>query len=128
MKTTIAVTMLTSLAQAAYLPILRPITVRNTQPNNTTNIYPGHNTLLVPEAARKYDTAAYRVYITFLVFGIVMAIVVVPIACSNDTMHWYRAMRAKKGIQQRKVDVEAATRKMREMTQQPDRAYLRPEQ
>ena len=107
--------------------ILPPIVVRDMLGNSTMSMSAGLNATQVDrEAARDYNTAEYRVYIALLVFGIVIAVLVLPVAGSMDILRWYRWMRKKKAIKQRKIDVEIATAKIREMTQ-PESAYLRPE-
>ncbi|KAF2628959.1 hypothetical protein BU25DRAFT_465994 [Macroventuria anomochaeta] len=127
METTIVLTMFATLAQAGLLPFLPSIEVRDMLQNSTANVYAGQNTTQVdPESMRDYNTTEYRVYIAFLVSGIVMAVAILPVSCSPDILYWYRRKREDKQVRQRKADVEMATAKMRAMAQ-PDMVYLRPE-
>lgn len=127
MATTLLLTMFATFAQAHLTPLLPPITVRDTLQNSTINISAGRNTTY-PGAVptRNYNTAAYKVYIAFMVFGTVAAALMLPIVCSPDILHWYRQMKQKKATKQRKEDVAEVTARMRE-TAQPQEVHLRPE-
>lgn len=127
MQLALMISALATHSRARYIAILPPVVMRNTLQNSTMNTSAGQNsTLLDDQPIRNYDTTDYRVYIGFLVFGVVMAVLLLPIACSYDILNWYRSKRESKKIQQRKVDVEWAKVKMCEMTQ-PAAAYVRPE-
>lgn len=127
MATTILLTMFATFAQAHLTPLLPPITVRDTLQNSTINVSAGRNTTYPgAESTRNYNTAAYKVYIAFMVFGTVAAALMLPIVCSPDILHWWRQMRQEKAVKRRKEEVAEATARMREMTQ-PQEVHLRPE-
>jgi hypothetical protein len=127
MQLALIVSVLATLSRARYIPILPPVVVRDILQNSAMNNSAGQNlTLSDDKPIRNYDTTKYRVYIGFLVFGVVMAVLLLPIVCNYDILKWYRNKREGKKIQQRKVHVEWAKAKMHEMTQ-PAAAYVRPE-
>ena len=95
--------------------------------NSTINASTGQNSAMINDKpSRNYNTTSYKVYIGFMVFGAIAAVFFLLFACSFDAWKWYRGMGKGKEIKQRKVDVEWAKAKMREMTK-PPAAYVRPE-
>lgn len=101
--------------------------VRDVLQSSTVDASAGRNTTLPHGGStRDYDTVGYRVYIAFLVFGIVMAVLYLPLVFSSSVLCWYHRRRENKMARQRGVEVEVATAKMREMLR-PDAVYLRSE-
>ena len=127
MQEAIIFVMLAAFAQARYTPILPPMPVHKMLQNSTINASAGQNsTMINDKPSRNYNTTSYKVYIGFMVFGAIAAVFFLLFACSFDAWKWYRGMGKGKEIKQRKVDVEWAKAKMREMTK-PPAAYVRPE-
>jgi hypothetical protein len=134
MFTTILLALFTTVARASLTPLLPPIVVRDGLHNSTihANISAAHNeTYTGAESIRNYDTAAYKVYIAFLVFGTVSATLMLPVIYSPNAIHWWRQSKHQKALKQRKGDVAEATARVREMRESipppPPDAYLRPE-
>lgn len=137
MATTIILPLFATFAQARLMPPLPPIVVRdgleavyNTIAN--ASISAGRNTTYPgAEMARNYDTAAYKLYIAFMVFGTVSAALLLPVAYSPHVIYWWRQKKHQKSIQQRKKNIAEATMRMREMHEStpppPPKAYVRPE-
>lgn len=136
MAITILLTLFATLAQARLTPLLPPIVVRDGLHNTTVNanISAGHNTTYsgtVP--TRNYDTAAYKIYIAFMVFGTVSAALILPLVYSPNAIQWWRQKKHEKSVKRRKEEVSPATVRMREMRVNtppppaPAEAYLRPE-
>lgn len=91
------------------------------------NTSAGRNTTLIDDKpARDYSTVEYRAYVAFLVLGIVLAVVFLPLVLSRDIGRLYRERKDSKKVKQRNFDVEMAHSKMRAMTE-PAVAYLCPE-
>ncbi|KAJ4363842.1 hypothetical protein N0V95_000911 [Ascochyta clinopodiicola] len=127
MPTAIALAMLTTLAQAGLVQILPPILRRDAFQNSTVNVSAGRNATLVNDKPMQdYNTVEYRAYIAFLVLGIVLAVLFLPVVLSRSIMGWRFKEQEKKKVQQRNVDVGTATAQMRAMTQ-PEVVHLRPE-
>ncbi|KAJ4988436.1 hypothetical protein SVAN01_06053 [Stagonosporopsis vannaccii] len=133
MHSTLTLIIFAALTEAGSIPLLPPIlpplSIRETLQNNTGVALFGQNpTQFNPRSDANYkDTVAWRVYIAFLVLGILTAVVMPPIVCSPDILYHYRSMRAKKQTEKRKNDVEVATAKIREVLQHPKSAHLRAE-
>lgn len=130
MQTTLVLFAFVTLVHAGIIPSFSPkpppLTAREAPDNVTLTTLLGVNlTLPNLELGFHYnDTVAWRVYIAFLVLGIIMAVLLSIFAVSPDMLNWYRYMQTRKEVNQRKVDVEVATAKMREMLQQPESAHL----
>lgn len=124
MNTATTLIMFAAFAQAGLVPMLPSLEVRYPLHNSTIDALDNCNSTKVShEPTRRYDTAGWRVYIAFLVLGILVALLTLPVVCSPDLMRWYRSIRGRRNVEERTVDVEFATAKMQEMAQ-PDDVYL----
>ncbi|KAF2998996.1 hypothetical protein E8E13_007757 [Curvularia kusanoi] len=123
----LAFTALITLAQARVFHPLPPIQVRDTAHNSTTP-YPAGGNSTLSHTVPSYDhSTAWRVYIGFLVFGILTAILVPLVATSPDTMSWYRGMRGLKKAKKIGYDVEFASAVKMSQMKRPEGAHMRPE-
>ncbi len=121
-----ALIMFATLAQAIFIP-MPPIQIRDTLHNSTVSSSVDQSTQVDSESTFNHSTAAWRMYIAFLVLGILAAIIMFPAVCSADVLTLCRSRRKQEVFKQHKVDVELAALKMREMLQEPEGAYLRNE-
>ncbi|KAF9693367.1 hypothetical protein EKO04_008757 [Ascochyta lentis] len=127
MQIVIFLASLTTLAQAGVVSILSPIRGRDGTQNSTSTVSAGRDaTLLNDKPMRDYNTVEYRAYIAFLVLGIVVAVLFLPVVLSRSIVLWRCKQKEKKKIQQRNVDVNMATAQMHAMTH-PEDVYLRSE-
>lgn len=135
MQSTLIFVTFAALAQAGLVPLLPPflppLSVRDAPRNSTITMAApfGLNSTqsnLGPDV-HYLDTVAWKVYIAFLVLGILTAALMLPVVYSTDLLSWYRSRRAEKQNKQREIDVKVAKAKMREMLQQPEHAHLRAE-
>ncbi|KZM22485.1 uncharacterized protein EKO05_0000821 [Ascochyta rabiei] len=127
MNAVIILVILTTLAQAGLIPTLPPILGRDEFQNSALHVSAGRNAMLVSDKpTQDYNTVQYRAYIAFLVLGIVLAVLFLPVVLSRSIVGWYCKEQEKKKVQQRNVDMETATAQMRAMTQ-PEVVHLRPE-
>ena len=136
MKTTLLLAAFAALAQARVIPILPILAVRDPLSNtstpapaggnlNSTFTYPGIN---APRAPGYTHIAGWKVYIAFLVLGIVAA-VLVPLL---GGLLWYLPRRGKGGKNPKNGDVEMsrlAKMKVRGMVNmvRPQNAHVKPE-
>ncbi|KAF1924887.1 uncharacterized protein M421DRAFT_95043 [Didymella exigua CBS 183.55] len=129
MATTTLLILFATLAQASLTPPLPPIIAREDFHNSTnyTNISVGQNTTYPgAESLRDYDTAAYKIYIAFMVFGTISAALMLPVIYSSDALHWRRQKKHETATRQRKKDVAEATARKRQMqreTTRPQQAH-----
>lgn len=121
-----------ALAQAHYIPPLPILSTRDPLTNTSTpapaggnSTYPGINTPSDPAYAH---SAAWKLYIAFLVVGAIMA-VAVPVL--GGACFWFRVRRGK-GKKQKGDDVEMSglskmkARAMVEGMMRPQNAHVRP--
>ncbi|OSS53328.1 hypothetical protein B5807_02650 [Epicoccum nigrum] len=134
MTTTLLLTGLAALTQAHILPPLPILSVRDPLANTSTpapaggtpnSTYPGFDSLSHPAYSH---SAAWKVYIAFLVLGIFIAVLVPALGF----WIWFRARRGK-GKKQGGRDVEMSglqklkARAMAEGVLRPQGAHVRPE-
>jgi hypothetical protein len=120
--------MTATLGNASRLPVLPPIVVR-ALPQNSTLVPPaGQNATnqADEQSVRDYDTVEYRAFIAFLVLGITVAILFLPVVFGPSLWRLYQEKQAKKRVRERMVEIEVAWTKMQAMTE-PQPALLRPE-
>lgn len=121
MQTFLILAAIVTLAQAGLTPILPPLTPRDMPLNSTRN-----STTFGDEVTPYHTTVEYKVWLAFLIFGIVAAVMYLPLVFGRDLLRLCHGVKKGRQIQQRYGDVEMAQAQMRGMAE-PEVAYLRPE-